>query len=76
MKYTKTIQIIAANFSPKIVDENATHLSKGVYVWMCGAQFETPAELNDYVLKVHRLVKRLKVFCHPRECGDPEFRTR
>lgn len=33
----------------KILDiayENNIHLSKGVYAWMCGPQFETPAEIN------------------------------
>lgn len=29
-----------------IADENNIHLSKGVYAWMCGPQFETPAEIN------------------------------
>ncbi|MCF6289253.1 MAG: purine-nucleoside phosphorylase [Proteobacteria bacterium] len=29
-----------------IADDNNIHLSKGVYAWMCGPQFETPAEIN------------------------------
>ncbi len=29
-----------------IADDNHIHLSKGVYAWMCGPQFETPAEIN------------------------------
>jgi len=29
-----------------IADANDIHLSKGVYAWMCGPQFETPAEIN------------------------------
>lgn len=33
-----------------IADANDIHLSKGVYGWMCGPQFETPAEIN--VLKI------------------------
>jgi len=29
-----------------IADKHGIHLSKGVYAWMCGPQFETPAEIN------------------------------
>jgi len=29
-----------------IADDNNIHLSKGVYAWMCGPQFETPAEIK------------------------------
>ncbi len=29
-----------------IAEDNNIHLSKGVYAWMCGPQFETPAEIN------------------------------
>ena len=29
-----------------IADANDIQLSKGVYAWMCGPQFETPAEIN------------------------------
>ena len=29
-----------------IADKHDIHLSKGVYAWMCGPQFETPAEIN------------------------------
>lgn len=29
-----------------IADDNNIPLSKGVYAWMCGPQFETPAEIN------------------------------
>lgn len=29
-----------------IADDNNINLSKGVYGWMCGPQFETPAEIN------------------------------
>lgn len=30
----------------RIAEDNNIHLSKGVYAWMCGPQFETPAEIN------------------------------
>lgn len=29
-----------------IAEDNNINLSKGVYAWMCGPQFETPAEIN------------------------------